>query len=115
MFRIKEMRVRAGLTQTQAAAALGVKPFTYGDWERETTTINLKYAIMAADLFECSLDELAGREWHDESGYDLDRDERTLVDAYRSTDARGKRAIMRNAIDEAGMEGQSSDGQVRSA
>ena len=61
MFAIKKMRSRAGLSQQEAADALGVKKARYGDWERETTTINLRDAIRLADLFKCTLDELAGR------------------------------------------------------
>lgn len=53
MFNIKNMRNRTGMTQRQAAEALEVKLSCYGDWERETTTPNLKDAIKMADLFDC--------------------------------------------------------------
>ena len=61
MFAIKKMRMRAGLTQQQVADALGLKKGRYGDWERETREVNLRDAIRIADLFKCTLDELAGR------------------------------------------------------
>ena len=64
MFAIKLMRERAGLSQQQVADILGIKKARYGDWERETTMINLREAVRLADLFHCTLDELAGREWH---------------------------------------------------
>jgi transcriptional regulator with XRE-family HTH domain len=105
MFRIKEMRERSGLSQKDVAAHLGVKVPRYGDWERETTQINLRDAIRLADLFQCSLDELAGRTWESDQ---LSTEEQEVVDAYRSTDQRGKTAIMRTARGESGVEGESA-------
>jgi len=105
MFRIKEMRERSGLSQKDVAAHLGVKVPRYGDWERETTQINLRDAIRLADLFQCSLDELAGRTWESDQ---LSTEEQEVVNSYRSTDRRGKDAIMRTARGESGVEGKSA-------
>lgn len=117
MFEIKKMRIRAGLSQQQAADALEIKKARYGDWERETHIVNLRDAIRVADLFNCTLDELAGREWPPPSTAtavgSLASDERDLIDLYRDTDARGKGAIMRTAEGEAGVEGQPSAGERR--
>ena len=104
-FEIARMRSYAGLTQQEAADALGVKKARYGDWERETREINFRDAIRLADLFGCSLDELAGRKTPDT--YRLAPDEEELIGLYRDCDARGKNAIMRNAVGEAGVERQS--------
>ena len=93
MFAIKKMRERAGLNQQDVADALGIKKARYGDWERETTTINLRDAIRLADLFECTLDELAGREWHGSEASPLSGAEHDIVDAYRACDQSGKEAI----------------------
>lgn len=90
MFAIKKMRERAGLNQQEVADALGVKKARYGDWERETTMINLRDAIRLAELFGCSLDELAGRPWPTQG---LSPEERALVDAYRSTNPQGRASI----------------------
>lgn len=89
MFAFQEMRVRAGLTQQQTADALGVSRSRYASWEREDREINLDDAIRCANLFGCTLSELAGQHHRDE----LAADERHLVDSYRSTDDRGKAAI----------------------
>ena len=90
MFRIGEMRLRAGLTQQQAADALGVKKGRYGSWEREDRDINLVDAVRLADLFRCTLDELAGYEPPSSA---LSASELQLISDYRSTDDRGRRNI----------------------
>lgn len=103
MFAIKKMRERAGLSQQDVADTLSVKKARYGDWERETTQINLRDAIRLADLFHCTLDELAGRDWPRFEA-SLSDDERRVVDSMRSTDARGRAAILRTAEGESGVE-----------
>ncbi len=90
MFAIKKMRERAGLTQQEVADALDIKKARYGDWERETREVNLRDAIRIADLFRCTLDELAGRPWPTNG---LSPAERTLLDAYRTANAQGRAAI----------------------
>ena len=102
MFAIKKMRERAGLSQQEAAERLEITLRRYGNWEREDREINLRDAIRLADLFQCSLDELAGRTWESNQ---LSTEEQEVVDAYRSTDPRGKAAIMRTARGESGVEG----------
>jgi DNA-binding XRE family transcriptional regulator len=82
-FKLREMRNRAKLNQQQVADALGIPKGRYGDWERETTTLNLKDAIELADLFNCSLDELAGHEVHDREQQQISAEEMILVEGYR--------------------------------
>ena len=96
MFAIKKMRERAGMTQQEVADHLGVKKPRYGDWERETREINLRDAIRLADLFRCTLDELAGREWP-RAGNALTATEGELIDAYRASDERGRGNILSTA------------------
>lgn len=91
MFAIKEMRQRAGLTQAQVAEVLGMSTKGYYKWEHEERDISMKDAITLARLFDCTLDELAGRTTP--SGQSLAADERHLVDSYRATDDRGKATI----------------------
>ena len=90
MFAIKRMRERARMKQQDVADALGVKKSRYGDWERETTMINLRDAIRLAELFGCTLDELAN--------HDVERpislEERAIIDTYRAADDRGKSHIV---------------------
>lgn len=94
MFAIKRMREVAGLSQQDVADALGIAIRRYGGWEREEREINLRDAILLADLFGCTLDELAGRDWPSAS---LTSEERGLVAMYRGADARGRDAIMGTA------------------
>lgn len=81
MLALRAMRERVGMTQQEVADALDVKRRRYGDWETGRREINLKDAIDLADLFHCTLDELAGIA---EPG--LDEDESTIIAAYRATD-----------------------------
>lgn len=86
-FRIALMREYAGLSQQEVADALGIKKARYGDWERETREINLRDAIKLADLFHCTLDELAGREFRaPERNLIQNSSEQTVVDGYRMAD-----------------------------
>ena len=96
-FKLREMRNRAKLNQQQVADALGIPKGRYGDWERETTTLNLKDAIELADLFGCTLDELAGHEVHDREQQQISPDEQTIVDTYRAAGRLGKRVILATA------------------
>ena len=90
-FKIALMRELAGYNQQEAADALGIKKARYGDWERETREINLRDAIRLADLFECSLDDLAGHKVPNQPS--ITPDEMTLVDGYRYADD-GQRFVM---------------------
>lgn len=107
MFRIGEMRRRAGLSQRQAADALGIRKDRLGDWERGTNMLSLGDACALADLFGCTLDELAGREWPSVQTV-VDPVDRRLLDLYHGTDARGRATIMRVAEGERGVEGRPS-------
>ena len=93
MFAIKKMREKAGYKQQDVADKLDVTIRCYGNWERETREINLRDAIRLADLFECSLDELAGREWNGSEAPPLSGAEHDIVDAYRACDQSGQEAI----------------------
>ena len=54
-------RLNAGLRQQDVADKLGVSLMTYGSWERGTRAISFEQAVALADLFACTLDDLAGR------------------------------------------------------
>ena len=95
LFNIAGMRKRAGMKQEEVAAALDMKTSTYGDWERETTVLNLKDAIRLADLFGCTLDELANHKVPDQPS--ITADELAIVDTYRAAGRLGKRVILATA------------------
>ena len=92
MFAIKKMRDTAGLSQQDVADALGITLRRYGNWEREDREINLRDAIRLADLFGCTLDELANH--HVERAFpSLSPEERRLLDAYKTANPQGRAAI----------------------
>lgn len=63
MFRIKELRTRYGFSQKDVAERLGMPVRRYGSYEREERSLSLEDAAMIADVFGCTLDELAGRDF----------------------------------------------------
>lgn len=97
MFAIKKMREAAGMTQQEVADVLGIRKGRYGDWERETREINFREAIALADLFGCSLDELAGRPFPKES-VNLTAKENIVIDAMRSVSHEGEERIVESAM-----------------
>lgn len=95
---LKRYRKARGLTQEEAAAAIGIPTKTYQNYEREVREADSEVLCALADLYDVSLDELVGRaapvaepeRW----GELLDRDEKALIDAYRSMGADGRRALV---------------------
>ena len=114
MFEIKKMRERAGLTQQEVADKLGIRKGRYGDWERETREINLRDASRLADIFGCTLEELAGRESPPEPESDLTAQESRVLDAMRSTDPRGRETIEAVAESQRGADEEPEADQMRS-
>lgn len=56
--KIKQARLQAGLTQEQAAAALGVSRQTISNWETEKTYPDIISVVKMSDLYAVSLDQL---------------------------------------------------------
>lgn len=113
MFKIRYYRERLGYTQQQVADYLGIIRQRYANWENETREINLSDACLLCDLFNCTLDELAGRTWPPKqtpvlSSADplagIPQDEFDLLTAYRSTDDRGRETIQAIASAQPGEE-----------
>ena len=87
---LKRIRKERGLRQEDLAKEIFSTPRIVGAWERGETPISLEDACAIADYFSITLDELAGREWHDPS---LSPDESALVDDYRSLTKRQRDAF----------------------
>ena len=62
MHRIKELRIAAGLSQKEIAEKIGVTRSTISDWETKRSEPNVLQLTKVADLFNCSIDYLVGRE-----------------------------------------------------
>lgn len=60
--KIYSLRVAKGMTQEQLAAILCVSPAAVSKWERNIANPGIEILWELADYFECSIDELVGRE-----------------------------------------------------
>ena len=86
--KIKELRESFGLTQKALGEKLGIDGHNVGDWERSKCEPSTDMLIKLADLFNCSIDYLVGRE--DDFGnvniggenVKLTKDEQTLLDCF---------------------------------
>ena len=58
---LKALRKNRQLTQEQLAALIGASKRQVGAWERGENELTLDYAYAIADVFECTIDELANR------------------------------------------------------
>lgn len=105
---MKELRVRMGLGQKEVASELDMPVRRYGSYERGERTLSLIDAARIADVFECTLDELAGREWPPEG---RTSDEARLVDAYRECTPREKSSLL-NMAQTMADDGQAKNDQV---
>lgn len=58
--RIKELRTEHNLTQREVAEHLQIHRSVYSRYERGVLSIPVGVAVELADLYQCSLDYLAG-------------------------------------------------------
>lgn len=63
--RIKEIRESKGMTQRQAAIALGLSPMRYGRYENEKRKPEPEMLISIAEFFGVTVDELIGNDYED--------------------------------------------------
>lgn len=92
---LKQLRKRAGLSQDEVAARLGIKTSRYGTWERGERMLNLEQAYRCALILECTIDEIAGMPAP--AAALADAFERELVDCYRGSTSEGRAVILGNA------------------
>jgi len=62
MIQLKELRKHAGLTQGRLGDIIGVKQSTVSSWEVGASTPPVGMLIKLANLFDCTIDRLCGRE-----------------------------------------------------
>ncbi len=60
--RLKELRLKKGLTQTELGEKVGVKQNTLTNWENGKREPSFENLVKLADLLDVSLDWLFGRE-----------------------------------------------------
>ena len=102
---LKRMRELKGLTQQEAADALGVKVATYRTWEQANVKITLENTCRCAALLDCSPNDICG--WYDEHPEDrpasppADPAAAELVDAYGRCTPERQGALLQSARDAA--------------
>lgn len=88
MIKIKELRKTAGLTQENAAKKLNISRQVFANYENEINQPSLEMLCEIANLFNCSIDYLVGREDEDGAimiyGNQLSKDENQLIDKLRA-------------------------------
>ena len=58
--RLRALRSRCGLTQTEVADIIGLRVTTVGDWELAKSEPKFSQAVALSRLYDVSLDVLAG-------------------------------------------------------
>ena len=60
--RVSTARLKAGLSQAEAARKTGVNPVTVWRWETGKSDMTFREAVKLAEIYDVSLDYLAGGE-----------------------------------------------------
>lgn len=58
VMKIRELRDRAGMTQDELAASVGVVRSAVANWEVEISLPKVRQLPLLAEVLECSIDEL---------------------------------------------------------
>lgn len=62
MNRLKELRKEAGINQTELASRLGIVQSTLSHWEQGKYDIDNESLVKLAEIFDCSIDYILGRD-----------------------------------------------------
>lgn len=95
---LKAMRRARKMTQEELASMIGQTARVVGSWERGESALPIDDAARIADVFDCSLDELAGRDWHPSSDY-TDPRQAELNRCWESLDPERQDRIIASAQD----------------
>lgn len=92
---LQALRKRAGYKSARIFAEhIGMNPGTYTAYEQGKRPLTVELAWSLADELGCSLDEIAGREYRPSPEFAaLSNQERTVLAAMRTTDARGRNTV----------------------
>lgn len=102
---IRNMRKKAGLTQTDLAEAIGVNLSTVGNWERLVTCPDAEQVWNCAVALGCTPNDILG--WYEDhpredSGERLTSEEREIVGCYRESTPQWRQNIAMTARAAAG-------------
>jgi len=102
MFRLKELRLAAGLKRSELAKNLQINQNTLANYENETRQASYATLIRLANYFDESIDYLLGADVKDPDAtaalvplksYVLSKQEKALIETYRSLNSKGKGRI----------------------
>lgn len=100
---LQTLRKAAGFRSAKAfAEEIGMPVGTYTDYEQGRRNFTLEMAWRFADMFDCTLDELAGRDFHPSDGAQPP-EARELVEIYQGANPQGRAAIMAVARSQQGV------------
>ena len=86
--KIKQLRKRAGMTQSELASKLGVSSSAVGMYEQDRREPDNKVLSKLCDIFGCTADYLLGRSVLPTS--EISEEEARLLQAYRRCDDRAR-------------------------
>lgn len=99
MLNLKQKRIENNLKQRDIAEALQKTVTCICDWERGRTQPSIEDIVALANYFQCSVDELLGREDYGTGnvvvqGATLTEDEKQLLELYRALPIRDKAELV---------------------
>lgn len=107
--RITELCIKKGINGKQLGELLGLKKSPLTDWKNKKAKPTVDQIIMMCEIFATSTEYiLLGKECQE-----LEPEEQALLAAYRRSDERGKRNIMKEALYEAEQGKSSTSGNGR--
>lgn len=109
---IRAMRKKAGMTQSELAAAIGVNLSTIGNWERLITCPDAEQVWNCATALGCTPNDILG--WYidhprEESSEQLTDAEREIVGCYRNSTPQWRQNISMTARAAAGESKESAE------
>lgn len=100
--RLRELREKKGLSQSEVAKFLGISRPAYVKYETGNSRPVRKLKELCA-LFNVSSDYILGTEGDEQSVPKYSADEEKLIEIYRKLDDRGKQSVLRTADGELDM------------
>lgn len=85
-------RKKAGYTQKEFAAKLGVKNTAVSNWESGNNSIDIETLFAACEIFGITLNDMYGK--YSAPASDLSDDESNLLSMYRTLNNQGKEYIL---------------------
>lgn len=90
---LKRLRKARGMSQKQAAKALGLSRTTYTKYENGVHDPSVETLVKMSEVFEVSVDMIVGGAFAARAGTGEDPDERRLLDLFRRADPADQTAV----------------------